>query len=414
MEANSTLASAANVCPVALSNPNVMSAQALDHAATVCVDDLEEMVSTTSKIMIVDDEPTNILMVEKYLYKVGYRYFIKIHDATKAMCMIRKERPDLVLLDIMMPDVNGFDILQLIRTDDKVRDTPVIIVSAVTDPEMKKTALRLRVSDFVGKPVDPHDLTLRVRNALIVKAHQDHLANYARELEKQVRERTAELAASRQDVILCLARAAEFRDNETGNHVVRVGRYVGVIAEELGFSDEKVKILEQAAQLHDVGKIGVPDAILLKPGKLEPHEYEQMKKHSGYGRKIIQRLPDSEWDALKQHAEIGAKLLNVVRSPVIELAASIALTHHERWDGTGYPLGLAGDDIPIEGRMTAVADVYDALSTKRPYKPAYPRKKCVQMMEELRGKQFDPKILDAFFRCRAKVAQVQMKYADLD
>lgn len=378
------------------------------------VGELEDMVANTSKIMIVDDEPTNILIVEKHLYEVGYRYFIKVHDATKAMSMIRKETPDLILLDIVMPGISGIEILQSIRTDDKAKQTPVIIVSAVSDAEMKKEVLRLRVSDFVSKPVDPHDLSLRVRNALIVKAHQDHLANQAKELEKQVRQRTAELAASRQDVILCLARAAEFRDNETGNHVVRVGRYVGVIAEALGFSDERVKILEQAAQLHDVGKIGVPDAILLKPGKLEPDEFEQMKKHSGYGRKIIQRLPDSEWDALKRHAEIGAKLLNIVRSPVIELAASIALTHHERWDGTGYPLGLAGDDIPIEGRMTAVADVFDALSSKRPYKPAYSRKKCFQMMEDLRGKQFDPKILDAFFRCRAEVARVQMKYADLD
>jgi putative two-component system response regulator len=252
----------------------------------------------------------------------------------------------------------------------------------------------------------------RVRNALIVKSHQDHLANYAKELEEKVRQRTAELAASRQEVILCLARAAEFRDNITGNHVVRVGRYVGIIAHELGFSDEKVEMLEQAAQLHDVGKIGIPDSILLKPGKLDPDEFEQVQKHCSYGRKIIQRLPEPEWDALKRHTDLGAKLLEIVRTPIIELASKIALTHHERWDGTGYPLGLAGDDIPIEGRMTAVADVYDALSTKRPYKPAFPRKQCFQIIEEARGTQFDSKVLDAFFRCRKDIANIQIACAD--
>ena len=290
----------------------------------------------------------------------------------------------------------------------------MIIVSATLDPKIKQTALSLRVTDFLGKPVDPHDLTLRVRNALIVKSHQDHLVNYSRELEKQVQQRTAELAASRREVILCLARAAEFRDNETGNHVVRVGRYVGIIARELGFSEERIELLEQAAQLHYVGKIGISDSILLKPGKLEPDELEVMRQHASFGRRIIQRTPSPELEALKKHAELGAKLLDVVHSPVIELAASIALTHHEKWDGTGYPLGLAGDDIPIEGRMTAVADVYDALSTKRPYKEAFPRKKCFQMMEQSRGKQFDPKILDAFFRCRRSITKVQIEWADLD
>ena len=393
-------------------SPTPVPAQ--QHAAVDDLAEFDELVSTTSKIMIVDDEPANVLVMEKYLYDVGYRYFVKVHDATKAIDVIRREQPDLILLDVVMPNVSGIDILRALRSAPSTKRTPVIIVSAVSSPELKETALQLRVSEFLNKPVDPHDLNLRVRNALIIKAHQDQLANYTQELEQQVSQRTAELAASRQDVILCLARAAEFRDNETGNHVIRVGRYVGIIARQMGFSDQKVELLEQAAQLHDVGKIGIPDAILLKPGKLEPDEFEQMKKHSTYGRKIIQRLPDSEWDALKRHAHIGAELLNIVRSPVIELASSIALTHHERWDGTGYPLGLAGDDIPIEGRMTAVADVYDALSSRRPYKPAFPRKKCLQMMEGARGQQFDPRVLDAFFRCRGEVAKVQVEYADLD
>ena len=237
--------------------------------------------------------------MEQYLYDVGYRYLVPISKPTKVMSTIRQERPDLVLLDIVMPEVSGLDILRELRSDRDLRQTPVIIVSATTDPEVKQAALRLRVTDFLDKPVDQHDLILRVRNALIVKSHQDHLAKYAAKLEEKVRQRTAELAASRREVILCLARAAEFRDNETGNHVVRVGRYVGIIARELGFSDEKVDLLEQAAQLHDVGKIGIPDSILLKPGKLEPEEFEAMQKHSSFGRKIIRRIPGPELDDIE-------------------------------------------------------------------------------------------------------------------
>jgi putative two-component system response regulator len=293
---------------------------------------------------------------------------------------------------MMMTGIDGVALLEELQRDKELKETPVIILTASSDPELKQTALRLGVSDFLDKPVDPHHLVARVRNALIMKAHRDHLVNYASELEKTVQLRTAELAASRREVIRCLARAAEFRDNETGNHVVRVGRYVGIVARELGFSDERVELLEDAAQLHDVGKIGIPDAILLKPAGLEPEEFEQMQKH----------------------AKIGAEMLNVVRSPVIELASSIALTHHEKWDGSGYPLGLAGDDIPIEGRMTAVADVFDALSSKRPYKAAFPHKKCFQIMEDGRGKHFDPRVLDAFFRRRAEIAKVQIDCADLD
>jgi putative two-component system response regulator len=248
---------------------------------------------------------------------------------------------------------------------------------------------------------------------LVTKCYQNQLANQARRLEEAVQKRTAELAASREEVILCLARAGEFRDNETGNHVVRVGKFVGIIARELGYSEDRVKILEQAAQLHDVGKIAIPDEILLKPGKLDPEEYEFMQRHCLFGRKIIEQMPQHEKERFRKHPELGARLLNVQSSPVLGVAALIALTHHEWWDGHGYPLGLAGEDIPIEGRMTAVADVFDALSTKRPYKNPIPRKECFAMMEKDRGTHFDPKVLDAFFRRRQEIIQVQIDCADL-
>ncbi|MBM83151.1 MAG: hypothetical protein CMJ78_21525 [Planctomycetaceae bacterium] len=217
-------------------------------------------------------------------------------------------------------------------------------------------------------------------------------------LEHAVRKRTHELNQSRKEVIRCLARAAEFRDDQTGHHIARVGRYARLIAEQLGYQDEAADTIELAAQLHDVGKIGLPDDVLLKEGKLTPEEFELIQKHPSFGVKIIYRMPDSEITQLKRHSKLGSEMLKATTSPILDVAAQIALTHHERWDGTGYPLGLAGTDIPLEGRITAVADVFDALSTKRPYKVAYPLNKCFEILEEGRGTRFDPDILDAFFR----------------
>ena len=226
-------------------------------------------------------------------------------------------------------------------------------------------------------------------NALLVKGHQD-------ELEARVRVRTAELEKVRQELIFCLARASEYRDNETGNHVVRVGCFAQIIGRELGLDQEHVEMLRQAATLHDLGKIGVPDAILLKPGKLTPAEFELMKKHAGFGKKICQPMSNDEMGAFTSHTTVGANIISGCTSPVLAMAATIALTHHERWDGTGYPLGLAGEDIPLDGRITAVADVFDALSSKRPYKPAFPLAKCFGILEDNRGTHFDPAVLDAF------------------
>ena len=364
-----------------------------------------------SKIMIVDDEAYNIQVFHKHLQLAGYRYFTTTSDSTQAMTMLRREKPDLLLLDIMMPEVSGLDILEELRSSPETRTLPVIVLTASTNRETKQRALKLGTNDYLNKPIDYEDLTLRVRNVLLMKAYQDRLTRHAEKLEEQVQLRTAELAASREEIIRCLARAGEFRDNETGNHVIRVGKYVGVIARELGFSEERVETLEQAAQLHDLGKIAIPDEILLCPGKLSPEQFDFMKKHCLFGRDIIQPISVETRERLKQHSRLGAELLAVRTSPVLSTAALIALTHHEKWDGSGYPLGLSGKDIPIEGRMTAVADVFDALSTKRPYKPAFPRQKCFGILEEERGKMFDPRILDAFFRKTEEIVQIQIDYA---
>src|SRR6185503_18500568 len=224
------------------------------------------------------------------------------------------------LLDVMMPHVDGLAILEAVRGDAQLRFLPVIILTASTDAKTKETALRLRVTDFLHKPVDPSELLPRVSNVLMVKAHQDHLKRYSQELEEAVRLRTAEVEATRQDLIFCLARAAEFRDDVTGHHILRVGRYAGIIASQLGFSQKYVKLIEQAAQLHDVGKIGIPDSILLKPGKLEPEEFETIKKHCGFGKRIILPLPDAEWQRLKAHTTVGSRIMDIASSPVISLA----------------------------------------------------------------------------------------------
>jgi putative two-component system response regulator len=365
-----------------------------------------------AKIVIIDDEECNILVARKYLNSDGYKTILPINDSSQAIARIRAEKPDLVLLDIMMPRVGGLEILQIMQLDPALQRIPVLILTSSTDAATKKSAISLGAVDFLGKPVDPNELLPRVRNTLSHKQFQDRLSQYAEKLEQLVKERTMELVASRQQVIHCLARAAEFRDDNTGQHVVRVGRYVGVVARELGFSDNQIELLELAAQLHDIGKIGIPDDILRKPGKLDPEEYDLMQKHCMIGKKIISPLLPEEFSVLKSHTRVGANLLNVRSSPLLLLAARIAQTHHEKWDGTGYPLGLKGEDIPIEGRMTAVADVFDALSTARPYKAAYPREKCFAIMEEGRGKQFDPRVLDAFFNRAEDVVRVQLEFMD--
>ena len=368
----------------------------------------------TARIAIVDDEEINIEVVQGYLEQEGYRQFFRTTDATQALNLIARVKPDVVLLDIMMPEVSGLEILEAMRSDRQMYHIPVIVLTACTGPEIKLQALKLGPSDFLAKPVDASELLLRLRNVLAVKAYQDHLADYSHELEVQVRKRTRQLAESRQRVIHCLARAAEFRDDDTGHHVMRVGKYAAVIGREMGFDRQHFELLEQAAQLHDIGKIGIPDAVLLKEGKLEPEEFDMVKRHSSFGHSIINPMSAREYHVYQAHAQLGAQLLEFDGYPVMELAGVIAQTHHERWDGSGYPLGLAGADIPIEGRITAVADVFDALSSKRPYKPAFPREKCFQILEEGRGTHFDPQVLDAFFACGEDIVAIQIQYADVE
>ncbi|MCA9217269.1 MAG: response regulator [Planctomycetales bacterium] len=362
------------------------------------------------KIMIVDDEPVNIKVVQKYLASNGYSRFVTTTDSLTAVELMRSESPDVLLLDVMMPGIDGFYILEKMRSDPKLKFIPVLILTAVADPETKERALRLGATDFLSKPVDPADLRPRVRNALIAKAHQDELEHYAERLEHQVRVRTAELEASRRDVICCLAGAGEYRDQETGNHVIRVGLFSGIIGRQLGLDDETASILEQAALLHDVGKIGVSDLILLKPGKLTDEEFAIMKRHCEFGKNII-ASSDIRWRKVGRQ-KLDEEKITIGKSPIMEMAARIAYSHHERWDGTGYPEGLRSEDIPLEGRIVAITDVFDALSSVRPYKEAIPPQRCFEMIREGRGSHFDPAVTDAFFASKEEILQVQREYVD--
>jgi putative two-component system response regulator len=367
-----------------------------------------------AKILIVDDEPINVKVCQKYLHELGYKKCIGLTDSTRTIAVILEERPDVIILDVMMPIVSGVDVLKLIRRHDELAHLPVLILTASADRTTKLTVLNLGATDFLTKPIDPSEMAPRVRNVLSVKRYHDSLRNHAQALEEAVRQRTAELESSRMDVIHCLAKAVEYRDDHTGRHVERVGRYSGMIARTLGMDPTTSSMIELASQLHDVGKIGVPDDILLKPGRLTPEEYERMQKHTLFGRKIVEQMSEREWEKLRQHVQIGCRILDAPRSPLLTMASRIALTHHERWDGSGYPLGLAGEDIPIEGRITAVADVFDALSSVRPYKPSYPIDKCFNILRSESGTHFDPKVIEAFFSRRDDVVRTQLELADTE
>jgi len=252
----------------------------------------------------------------------------------------------------------------------------------------------------------------RLRNVLTVKTHQDYLAGYSVKLEREVQKRTAEVEMSRLRVIQCLARAGEYRDDTTGRHVIRVGRCARILATELGYSPMKSAMVELAAQLHDIGKIGIPDAILLKPGKLTPEEYAVMRKHCEYGKAIIDPTTDGEAELARKYSDLGLMPRQSVESPLLTMAASIATTHHERFNGSGYPAGIVGEAIPLEGRITAIVDVFDALHSPRPYKAAFPTEKCLEILQSGRGTEFDPAILDAFLSRIAEIIAVYRDYAD--
>ncbi len=332
--------------------------------------DLEQM-----KILIVDDEEANLVVLEGVLSRAGYQQVTAISDPRQTVQYVLDEQPDLLLLDYRMPHLDGMAVMAALapHLDDEAY-FPILMITADDRAELKEQALAGGARDFLTKPFNATEVQLRVRNLL--EARRFHLQLRAQNvhLEAKVRERTAQLEHAQVEMLVRLAKASEYRDDETGEHVWRVSRTSALLAEELGLSAPKVQLLLRAARLHDVGKIGIPDGILLKPGKLTAAEYE----------------------VVKAHTTVGANLLSGGQSPLIKMAETIALTHHERWDGTGYPQGLAGEAIPIESRILAVADTFDALTHDRIHRRAVPPPQAVAVIHEQRGKQFDPTVVDAF------------------
>lgn len=344
------------------------------------------------RIIGVDDEPINLALVEAYLRNEGFERLEFYSDSLTALEVVRTDPPDLILLDLMMPSLDGLGFLRRITTPVDQLLAPVILLTASADASHRRNALELGATDFLQKPILSEELIPRIRNVLSAEHLKGWLRDQNQHLEHLVQQRTRELERTQGLIIACLARAAEFRDELTGNHNLRVARYAGLIARNIGLPSEMVRMIQAAAPLHDIGKVAVPDSILHKAGRLTPEERQLMQRHTEWGHSIVE--PEKQWGfaiAELTHGKTGQANADLLR-----IAARIAMSHHERWDGAGYPAGLAGVDIPVEARVVAVADVFDALSSKRPYKEAIPPLRCVEMIREQRGTQFDPAVVDAF------------------
>lgn len=343
-----------------------------------------------ARVLIVDDEPVNAKLLEKMLAAAGYTNFTAITDPRRVAPAYAAERVDLVLLDLNMPEVDGFAVMDQLREIEGSNDLPVLILTAQADRETRLRALAAGAKDFLTKPLDRAEVLTRIRNMLEVQLLHRDLRDQNRVLEEMVEARTRELQDTRLEVIRHLGRAAEYRDNETGLHIIRMSTYSQLMARAIGMDEAEAEMILNASPMHDIGKIGIPDRILLKPGKLEP----------------------DEWEVMKTHTTIGAKILSGHSSPLLGMAAEIALTHHEKWDGSGYPQGLKGEEIPLVGRIVAVADVFDALTSQRPYKKAWPVEQAVEFLQAERGRHFDPELVDVFLSLLDDVLEVSRRYAE--
>ncbi|MCG9709967.1 MULTISPECIES: two-component system response regulator [unclassified Pseudoalteromonas] len=323
--------------------------------------------SERAKILVVDDEPANLKVIREVLANDYRLSFAKSGEL--ALQLIENEPPKLILLDIMMPDMSGFEVCKVLKANPKTAHIPVIFVTALSHEQDESEGFALGAVDYITKPISPAIVRARVKNHLsLVQAEQLQLAHI--------------------DLIQRLGRAAEYKDTDTGEHIARMSRYSKVLALAYGMSEYEAEQLKQAAPMHDVGKIGIPDAVLLKPGRLNENEYEHMK----------------------QHALIGAKILENSPSPLLQLAHKLALEHHEKWDGTGYPYGLKGKEISIEGRIVAIADVFDALTSKRPYKKAWSIEEALDLLKDEAGKHFDPQLVDLFIGQIDSIIEIKNTY----
>lgn len=342
-------------------------------------------------ILVTDDDLWQQKLIEVTLSGMGYR-IITAADGEKALSLVTQHMPDVILLDIQMPKKNGFEVLAEVKQNATTRGIQVVMVTGSEENEARAKALELGADDFLIKPVDRVLLKARIQSSVKLKAYYDHLKTYQQHLEAEVDEKTRQLREafdqlkeSSLETIFRLARAAEYKDEDTGDHILRMSHSSEALAEGLGLDKKHRDMILYASPMHDVGKIGIPDRILLKPGRLDPEE----------------------WEIMKNHTIFGARILEGSSSEIVQLAEVIALTHHEKWDGSGYPQGLNGREIPLEGRIVAVADVFDALLSVRPYKKAFPLDQALDILKQGRGAHFDPDVLDVFFTRLDRILEIQ-------
>ncbi|AZQ11906.1 Cyclic di-GMP phosphodiesterase response regulator RpfG [Shewanella khirikhana] len=339
------------------------------------------MIIDKATVLVVDDTPENIDILVGIL---GQDYKVKVAiDGPKALAVAQSSPPDLILLDVMMPGMSGYEVCRRLKQEPMTSHIPVIFVTAMAEVADETQGFELGAVDYITKPVSAPIVKARVKN---------HLALYdqKRLLEEQVRERTKELERTRFEIIRRLGRAAEYKDNETGLHVVRMSHYARLLSRQAGLPDPFCEMLYNAAPMHDIGKIGTPDAVLKKPAKLDA----------------------DEWKIMQQHAEIGAEIIGEHPDPLLQMSRRIALTHHEKWDGSGYPRGLKGEEIPIEGRIVAIADVFDALTSIRPYKKAWTIEDTMALLESEAGKHFDPALVEHFKTILSEVIAIRDQHIE--
>ena len=341
-----------------------------------------------ANVLVVDDEEQVLNMVKKVLLEHEYDVSLA-RDGTEALEKVKEVSPDVILLDIQMPGMNGIEVTKTLKENDETKIIPIVILSVLHNADYRIEALKAGADDFISKPFIVQELITRIKTLVQVKEYNDHMVNYQKELQELVEIKTKQIRDMTFETVYRLSRAAEFRDEETGDHIKRLSSYAASLYQKMGKPEREIEAIQYASIMHDVGKIGVPDTILLKPGKLDA----------------------KEWELMKMHTTIGGKILEGSSSKFLLFGESIALTHHEKWDGSGYPNGFRGKEIPIVGRVIAVVDVFDALTSKRPYRrEPFSVEEAFNIIAKGKGTHFDPEIVDTFLSMRNEIIKIKNEY----